>query len=503
MPSNKWDKYAAPEAATGASKWDKYAQPDQGPQPITSGNKSALAPAPAVPGLNAPSTGDQFGAAAKSFGGEMLHNLNPVNAIQGIGQTLAHPIDTLTSGMSEQRAKVPGDLSKGNYNDAFIHGVGGTIPILGPMYARGLDAATANDPVEGGKALADVASLKAVPKIYGAVSKGLGKATQAPAEPIAEHALGVRNVDRRFSRNPGKAIINETEGFRPSTVAASADAQIGDLSKQVDHAAARATSSGTMSNLDPAVKHLGGVADQAASLNSTLTPRGIAPMQSYLTEAGPGFRGKTTPAPPTITQQPGTVLGPNGKPVMNTVITPSTKPPMIDRLQTPTDLLGMKRQFGKDYVDFKKHEVPDPVNEAAKGAYHALDSELDRTVPAAENLNGRISNLMPVARRAGDKALNAGPIPQILGRFTTPTGALVGAATGAAQGYSHFGVPGAIAGGLGGLGVPALIASPTAQMIAARTLNATGKAMQSPAGINAAKVAGSGSLLKKKQRSEK
>lgn len=426
--------------------------------PSAAGNPYADFQQPAA--APTPSLGDQFGQAAKSFGGEMMHNLNPVNAVKGLGQTLAHPIDTLTSGMSEQRAKVGDDIKKGNYNDAVIHGIGGTIPILGPMYARGLDAASANDPVEGGKALADVTSLKAVPKVYGALASGLGKAVAAPAGPIAETALGVRKLDRAYGKTPGQAILDETKGVRPSTIADSARSKLGDINQQLDTAVNAST---TPASLKPALDVIGGARSKALAQNSKGTLAQLDPMTEHLS----------------------TNVS-NGLPLSQT--------------QMPSGLLNLKRGFGNEFVHNWNPETMKGVKSTGAQAYRALDDELDRTVPAAKDLNQRASSLIPVAQRAESTDLNANTLQRALGRVARPTGGMASAIAGAYEGGTHFGPLGALGGAVVGGGLPELIASPTAQMIAARGLNATGKGLQSPVGTTAARVAGSGALLKKKQQ---
>jgi hypothetical protein len=89
-------------------------------------------------------------------------------------------------------------------------------------------------------------------------------------------------------------------------------------------------------------------------------------------------------------------------------------------------------------------------------------------VPGAQQLNQRISSLIPAKTRAAVLS-NAAPISQrIAGRMARPTGALASAGIGSAIGYERGGGAGAIAGGLTGLVVPEVLSSPTVQMAAAR-----------------------------------
>lgn len=398
------------------------------------------------PAPPSPSLGEQVGTAAKVFGGEMLRNLNPVNAVRGLGQLVQHPIDTLTSGMAENRAKNAEDLKKGNYTDAFIHGMGGIIPVLGPMYARGMDAVSANDPEEGGKSLADITSLKAAPKVY----EGLGHVLGAAAPKIAETAMHIRKADKAFGRTPGESIINETSGVRPETVAASANTKLGSLNPELNKVVAN---SNEVANLQPARDVIGSAKSKALKQNSATIHGQLDPLETHLS----------------------TDLA-TGQPIPSFV--------------TPSRLLDLKRGFGEEHTRWNPETNP-TVNNVGRQAYRALDSELDRTVPEAAGLNQRISSLIPVAKRAESTARNADVGQRILGRLAAHTGAL----TGGVAGYHYGGIPGAIA----GTAVPELLSSPTAQMVAARSANAAGGLLRNPVTKTAATT---GALTGKRKREE-
>jgi hypothetical protein len=158
---------------------------------------------------------------------------------------------------------------------------------------------------------------------------------------------------------------------------------------------------------------------------------------------------------------------------------------------TPRDLLNLKRGFSKEFLGRWNPETHGDTIATGRNAYHALDSELDRTVPEAAGLNQRISSLIPVVHRAESVSRNAPTISRALGRFGAHTGALTMGGLGAVEGGREHGIPGAIAGGLMGVLAPELIASPEGRMAIARAANSartlrplTGAALQLTRGNN-------------------
>jgi hypothetical protein len=153
---------------------------------------------------------------------------------------------------------------------------------------------------------------------------------------------------------------------------------------------------------------------------------------------------------------------------------------------TPAQLLNLKRGLSKEFLGRWNPETHADTIGTGRSAYNALNQELNRTVPQAAGLNERISNLIPVVRRAESNSRNGGILQQIMGRVKAPTGALLTSAAGASAGAATHGVPGALFGGAAGLISPAIFASPTTQMAIARGLNiapklvpaATGTALQ-------------------------
>jgi hypothetical protein len=267
--------------------------------------------------------------------------------------------------------------------------------------------------------------------LAGAGGGVVGEGLRAAAPHIAEASLGIRKADRAFGKTLGKAILSETRGIRPETIAESGRDALNTLTPQMEAAAAN---SPMMANLKPATDVIGDAMDKAyrenaASLHGQLNEMGNHLMQRFGT-------GQAIP------QQ-----------------------------VTPSDLLNLKRGFSKEFLGRWNPETHGDTIATGRKAYRALDSELDRTVPEAAELNQRISSLIPVVHRAESVSRNAPTMQRALGRFGAHTGALTLGGIGGAEGYREGGVPGAIAGGLTGVMAPELIASPEGQMIAARLLN--------------------------------
>ena len=267
--------------------------------------------------------------------------------------------------------------------------------------------------------------------LMGAGGQVIGQGLKAMAPTVAESALGIPKVARAFGKTPGRAIIDETRGIRPETIAASAQDRMGQLTPQLEQAAAASTAP---ASLLPARQVVSDSINRATGQNAESLVNQLRPQQDFLTR-----RFDTGAAIP-------------------------------DQIM-PSDLLNLKRGFSKEFMGRWNPEIHADTTSTGRNAYHALDSELDRTVPEAPDLDQRISSLIPVAQRAESVSRNAPTLQRALGRFGAHTGALAGAGIGGSLGYHEGGVPGAIAGGLTGVLAPELIASPEGQMGIARTLN--------------------------------
>lgn len=267
----------------------------------------------------------------------------------------------------------------------------------------------------------------------GAGGQVIGQGLKAMAPAIAEGALNIRKLDRAYGKgsgNIGRAILNETRGIRPGTIAESAEERLGDLNPQLNAAADRATMS---ASLKPARQSISDAVDTATKQGERTTFGQLQPMATHLDKTMFNL-----PIPSDI---------------------------------TPRELLDLKRGFGNEFIHRWNPETMTGVKGTAAKTYHAMGQEFNRTVPEAKELNSRISNLIPVAKRAASAEMNAPTVQRAVNRFAAHTGALTGAGIGGTLGYKEGGVPGAVAGGLTGVLAPELIASPEGEMAVARLLN--------------------------------
>ena len=475
-----------------------------------------------------------------SFGEKMLHR-----AKEGISGALENAIPGVS--IAKQQAPMFGkaasaatDTSKTPLQriaGAAGYAGAGLLPGVGPIMAHAGETG-ATKPNEGmGEALGGLAQM-AIPEIA-------GRAGSALAPRLAETAQGIGAKQRGFSRTPGTAILEETRGIQPSTVAASGKAKMAELNPQLEAAAAKVTQ--PVASLAPARNIIDQHMAQAVRQNAQQIHGQLEPMRAHLTtDFKPAPMEKTFPAgtfsikpseipgagknadlfggkwdtedlrrisdyadqlkqgskPPPILLQanPDKTLGvqdgfhrlaaakqAGDVPLdaefrgPNRTITVPGNPEIPENV-TPSRLLDLKRGFGQEHASFNP-DIHEAVNSTGKRAYGALDSELDRTVPEAAGLNQRMSSLIPAIQRAEATARQA-DLPQ---RIAQRVGARTGALTGMVAGAHFGGVPGALLGLIG----PELAADPAAQMIAARTLHGfskiPGKGIITPVSIGAKK----------------
>lgn len=257
---------------------------------------------------------------------------------------------------------------------------------------------------------------------------------KAAAPMLAETALGVRATDRAFNRTPGQAILAETKGINPGDIAKQATEKVGELNNNL---VSSAQASPLKASLLPARQIVDNAYNQALLENEDATIKGVGKLQNQLHKwSGAPGAGNVSHIPQDV---------------------------------SPEQLLSLKRGVGSFRSSFNPATTPDFVDSTAGRAYHALDSELDRTVPGAAEINQRMSTLLPVAKRAGAADLNAGIAQRALGRFMRPTGALMGAGLGYEEGQKEGrGLVGGLTGAGLGLFAPEVITSPSTLMGAAR-----------------------------------
>lgn len=492
MAQDIYSKYQQPVPAPGASAdadiYSRYQRPDSGTPP----DAGAQMRQSAINKIPSELSGHSHWNLSPDLGGPIDVPEPPT----GPGMQIVHGFE---------RAAEPGFDNKAAGASGMIRGLGraaagGALPLLGaglataPLatiggaavgsagaYGGGKLARLGAQRLGGGEGAQDLAQ-DVGEGVGGAVVapsllKTIGKGVQAPAAPIAENALGIRGNTRAFGATPGKAILEETEGIRPATIATTAQSRLDQLTPELEGLARKSTSSASLS---PAIRSLDKDIGTARAANSTDTPRQLLPMRQQLTEPRPGFAGATTQPPTPMVPVPSKVLGPNGKPL--TTMQPGAVPPAtISTTQSPLNLLRMKRQFNKDFItDWSPTSSTEGTLGTARQAHHELSQEFNRAVPEGASLNQRIQSLIPVAKRAELTDLNANTGQRMLGRIAKPTGAL----TSAAAGFAKGGIPGLIV----GLGAPEVASSPSVQMLAARSLHGAGKSLSSPAAAAASRL---------------
>lgn len=426
--SGPWEAYQSNSPAE-AGPWAKYGGKSES-------SVQGLAPGEQPPGIQAPNPNMQEAATPSSLvssftkhsGNNLASGLNPIQALSGAYEAgkhlVTHPLT------------VPDAYNPGKQFDQAEQWMGDQNKHIEQV---GMPNAVA-------ESLGDTAGTAAASAAAPMLLKGAGRLIAAPAPAIAETALGVRNVDRAFHRAPGEAILNETEGVRPETIANSAQSKVKDLAGQRD---ALVDSSPNMGTLQPTRDLVKGRMDQAKSRNAAETVNQLQPLQDHV--ATNAFTGQN-----------------------------------LSPIQTPRGILNLRHGVNDDFVTNWKPERQQGVNATSRDVYRSLGDQVHNTVPGTEELDSRMSNLIPVRNRAEATDLNANTLQRSLGRFARPTGALAGGLMGAVEGGQHGGIPGAVAGLVTGVGLPELMASPTAQMTAARTLHGTGKFLQAPATMGTA-----------------
>jgi hypothetical protein len=292
-----------------------------------------------------------------------------------------------------------------------------------------------------------------------AAARATGGGLQSAGEGLAESALGIRNTDRAFNSNPGRAALAETSGLMPSTIAEEAGQRLNDLT--LERAAVAQANPGPV-NISGARTFASEAMQEQARRNAIPQIDRMAPLAEQIRTQGEPRGGWPIGVRPPR---------PAGAGI----------PPFVE---TP-EAINLREGVGGYSADkpWTGKASADPLRGMVRGMYGSMSDAIHTAVPEIEPLDARMHDLIPVAQRAGEVDLNASTLQRVAGRFARPTGALVGAVSGVAGGHMAAGLPGAIAGGLGGLVAPELLASPWVQMGVARGLNAVGEASRSAAPV--------------------
>jgi hypothetical protein len=264
----------------------------------------------------------------------------------------------------------------------------------------------------------------------GAFGAGVGEGARAVAPHLAESAMKITRRAREFGRTPGAAILEDTTGVRPATVA-----------RKAGQAIARKTSQ---------MESLVNDATNAGKTGTTLGARSV--LDSEIAKAPRNARGFSE--------------GLHNLGDLLHFDNPSSLGPRRVTY-TPNELLEMKRGIGTEVSNWNP-EMRKGLGPVSRKLYSPIDKEVDRLAPGTEELNQHISSLIPARDFMQRRALGAGIAQRVADRALAHTGALAGTIAGGTYGYHKDGVPGMVGYGLSGLVLPEVLASPGSQMTMAR-----------------------------------
>lgn len=253
----------------------------------------------------------------------------------------------------------------------------------------------------------------------GAGGAALGEAGQAIAPTLMQRALGIFGKDMKYGQTPGSALLENTSGLTPGTIAKQASSKASDLTGQLESAAssstAPASTSKALSVIDSAIA-------KAQTRNSGAAIDKLQELRQQLTHD-------------VTTGQP------------------------FPQQMTPDKILQLKRGVG-DLVSSWTREQRGPIQQVVPQVYRALDSELDTAVPQADQLNQNISSLITGSKAANKIAMGRPTLGMLLRKGSMP-------GIGAALGYKEGGPKGALEASAG----VAALQTPQARIAIARLVN--------------------------------
>lgn len=251
----------------------------------------------------------------------------------------------------------------------------------------------------------------------GGVGTGIGEAAKAAAPALAEKALGVLGKTKRYGATPGQAVLDETSAVFPRGIEKQAGVKAAALTKELESKVAAST--GVASTV-PALDVVNNAIAKHTKRNSKEVVDRLNDVRLRLSQDLAG-----NPIPQNL---------------------------------HPSRVLDLKRGVG-DLINGWTKEQKAGVQAVLPKIYRALDGELDRTVPGAEQLNRRISSLIPAEKSARSTAEGRRTLPALMRHSVLP-------GVGSALGYQQGGGKGALEGAAAGL----VLNSPAAQVAAARAI---------------------------------
>ncbi len=380
--------------------------------------------------------------AANTVGSSIVGTSKLLNKIPFLGKYLApqQGIDALAARTAEQSTPQNATQSVGKgaeqVGEFLLPGVGeedatahalpylsklGTLakPLSRILYQAGttglVNAAQGGSPVTGAAT--------------GAVGGAVGEGLRAVAPAMAESALGITKRMRGYGKTPGVAALEETSALRPAAIEQQAQKKLGNLTQTIESTAA---SHPTPVSVQPAIDLIDDEITKATAENNGQAIEQLGRVRDALT------KNVSTGAPLPVDQP-------------------------------ATGALNLKRGIRKQFVKNWNPELMEGTRAVAARAGGAIDSQLDSALgPDFESANQRISSLVPVAERSESLGRDPGIAQRVGNRVAAHTGALIGSAALGTEGYRRGGIPGAIGGAISGAVLPEILASPAAQMTAAR-----------------------------------
>lgn len=387
-------------------------------------------------------------AAPQTFGHAGSEALSAANPLPGLVQMVRHPIETGKGLIKQQLGEFPKAseaFRSGDYMEATRHALGGLVPLLGPAAVAMGDQMAGTAPkfdkfghvleqgeqpdVAGalGRAAGTIGGVAALP----AVTKGIGTSLKAGGEGLVRSALRLPAKAEAFGATPARAVLEETSGVRPATIARTGQERINTLKPQMEGLVSKATKP---VDLTPSRTSVADAEALAARQGNKLVHGQIQPMR----EALEGNR-----------------------------VTGASYPPQI----SPSEALDLKRGFGDEFATFNP-DLHTSTNALAKNVYGQLRRGIHESAPGTQEIDQRIQSLIPAIHRAETISRGAGLGERVLNRISRPTGGMLPALLG----FHEGGVPGAA---LGMVGSEAA-ASPVPLMIGARSMFGAGRGVGSP-----------------------
>lgn len=261
----------------------------------------------------------------------------------------------------------------------------------------------------------------------------------------------------------GETILKDTKGVRPKTIVKEFDTKIAKHSTAEDDALAAARDKGATVSLAPSRKI---VADESAEAVRKNAPAYIKDVKSVSDQLANQYGPTGAPLTKTIEgTKEGAGFVPSRVPIEPKQV-PVPLPDVVDPVRARELRQGLDLSIGSWNPESQQAIAP-----LQKRVYGALTGEIHSAVPEVVEHDAAMTRMIPARAAVYNTSFNPGITKSITERFVRPTGALVGGAFGANEGYQHGGVGGAVAGGLTGLILPNAIASPTGLMTAARIVN--------------------------------